>query len=303
MAYAIPIGIRLIALGIREVPPTTIEAAESMGASRRQVLTKVQLPQAWPSIMLGVNQMILLVMSMIVIAGLVGGGALGVDVVYGLTKGELGLGVEAGIAIVALAVVLDRITQGWGARGRTGAGSRIQTKRGEQRIRSRSGWIGGRHRRRRCSCSPPVGAAAAASRAVGSTQPLRAASGKWGGSVTIAVNPWDGSAANAEVAKAVLAKQGVTVTLKDIDENAVWAGLDSGSIDANLEVWPSGHASDIDTYIKEKKSVVDGGLLGPTRPHRLVHPGLRRQGAPRVQDVGGPQVGGRGQVLRDRGDR
>jgi glycine betaine/proline transport system substrate-binding protein len=88
-------------------------------------------------------------------------------------------------------------------------------------------------------------------------------SGKWGGAVTIAVNPWDGSAANAEVAKAVLEQQGVTVTLKDIDENAVWAGLDSGSIDANLEVWPSGHASDIDTYIKKKKSVVDGGLLGP----------------------------------------
>ncbi len=86
---------------------------------------------------------------------------------------------------------------------------------------------------------------------------------KWGGSVTIAVNPWDGSAANAEVAKAVLEKQGVKVTLKDIDENAVWAGLDSGSIDANLEVWPSGHQTDIDTYIKEKKSVVDAGLLGP----------------------------------------
>lgn len=128
MAYALPLGIRLISLGIREVPATTIEAAESMGASRRQVLTKVQLPQAWPSIMLGVNQMILLVMSMIVIAGLVGGGALGVDVVYGLTKGELGLGVEAGIAIVALAVILDRITQGWGDRGRTGRRSRIQTK-------------------------------------------------------------------------------------------------------------------------------------------------------------------------------
>ena len=126
MAYAIPIGIRLTALGIREVPPTTIEAAESLGAGRWQVLTKVQLPQAWPSIMLGVNQMILLVMSMVVIAGLVGGGALGVDVVYGLTKGELGLGVEAGIAIVALAVVLDRITQGWGGRGRAGAGSRTK---------------------------------------------------------------------------------------------------------------------------------------------------------------------------------
>ncbi|MEP6625956.1 MAG: glycine betaine ABC transporter substrate-binding protein, partial [Acidimicrobiia bacterium] len=88
-------------------------------------------------------------------------------------------------------------------------------------------------------------------------------SGKYGGNVTIAVNPWDGSAANANVAKVVLAKQGVTVALKDIDENAVWAGLDSGSIDANLEVWPSGHASDISTFITKKKSVVNGGLIGP----------------------------------------
>jgi glycine betaine/proline transport system substrate-binding protein len=86
----------------------------------------------------------------------------------------------------------------------------------------------------------------------------------FGGEVTIAVNPWDGSAANANVAKVVLEEQGVKVTLRDIDENAVWPALDSGTIDANLEVWPSGHAKDIDTYITQKKSVVDAGLLGAT---------------------------------------
>ena len=86
---------------------------------------------------------------------------------------------------------------------------------------------------------------------------------KLSGKVTLAVNPWDGSAANAEVAKAILAKQGVKVTLKEIDENAVWAGLDDGAIGANLEVWPSGHKKDIDTYVTSKKSVSDGGLLGP----------------------------------------
>jgi glycine betaine/proline transport system permease protein len=117
--YALPLGIRLTALGIQAVPPTTIEAAQAMGATRAQILWKVQLPQAWRSIMLGVNQTILMVFSVVIIAGLVGGGALGVDVVYGLTKDQLGLGVEAGIAIVALAIVLDRITQGWG--GRSGA--------------------------------------------------------------------------------------------------------------------------------------------------------------------------------------
>jgi glycine betaine/proline transport system permease protein len=112
--YAVPPGIRLTALGIRQVPAATIEAAVSTGATNRQILAKVQLPLAWRSMMLGVNQMILMVLSVVIIAGLVGGGALGLDVVYGLTKSQLGLGVEAGLAIVALAVVLDRITQAWG---------------------------------------------------------------------------------------------------------------------------------------------------------------------------------------------
>ena len=115
MVYALPIGIRLTALGIHEVPESTIEAAHAMGVTRGQLLFKVQLPQAWRSIMLGVNQTILMVFSVVVIAGLVGGGALGVDVVYGLTRHDLGLGIEAGIAIVALAVVFDRVTQGWGS--------------------------------------------------------------------------------------------------------------------------------------------------------------------------------------------
>jgi glycine betaine/proline transport system substrate-binding protein len=88
--------------------------------------------------------------------------------------------------------------------------------------------------------------------------------GKLSGSITLAVNPWDGSAANANVAKVILEKQGMTVKLTDIDENAAWPALDSDSIDANLEVWPSGHAKDVSTYIKTKKTVVDGGLIGPT---------------------------------------
>jgi glycine betaine/proline transport system permease protein len=125
VVYALPPGIRLTALGIREVPPETIEAARSTGATNLQVLTKVQLPLARRSIVLGLNQTILMVLSVVIIAGLVGGGALGVDVVYGLTKSQLGLGVEAGVAIVALAVVLDRVTQGWaaGARGGNGRGA------------------------------------------------------------------------------------------------------------------------------------------------------------------------------------
>ncbi len=111
--YAIPPVIRLTDLGLRGVGVESLEAADAFGSTRRQKLFKVQLPLAMPSIMLGVNQTVLMVLSMVIIAGLVGGGALGFEAVTGLAKSELGRGVEAGLAIVILAIVLDRITQGW----------------------------------------------------------------------------------------------------------------------------------------------------------------------------------------------
>jgi glycine betaine/proline transport system substrate-binding protein len=90
------------------------------------------------------------------------------------------------------------------------------------------------------------------------------ATGEAGAGIVLAVNPWTGSAVNANVAKVVLeSKLNTEVTLLDIDENATWPGLDAGDIDAVLEVWPSGHAADVSTYIDEKKSVVNLGLLGP----------------------------------------
>jgi glycine betaine/proline transport system permease protein len=112
--YALPPMIRLTSLGIRQVPPNTVEAARSFGSTPGQMLVKVQLPLALPSIMMGVNQSIMMALSMVIIAGLVGGGALGLEAVNGLARSDLGRGIEAGIAIVLLAVILDRITQGWG---------------------------------------------------------------------------------------------------------------------------------------------------------------------------------------------
>jgi glycine betaine/proline transport system permease protein len=116
--YAVPPCIRLVNLGLRQVPVAPREAAISFGATPRQELFKVQLPMAWRAIMLGVNQTILMVLAMVVIAALIGAGALGLETVYGLTKGEIGRGVAGGVSIVLLAIVLDRITQSWGERSR-----------------------------------------------------------------------------------------------------------------------------------------------------------------------------------------
>lgn len=121
VAYAAPVAIKLVADGIRGVSPTTVEAAESLGTSMGQMIRKVQLPMARGAVVLALNQGLLFVLSMVVIGALVGGGALGIIVVNGFAQAQLfGKGLAAAIAIVALGVMLDRITVHTAARyGRT----------------------------------------------------------------------------------------------------------------------------------------------------------------------------------------
>ena len=109
--YAFPVVVRLVERGVRDVAPETVEAASAFGATRRQVLTKVKIPLAGDAIMLGVNQGIIMVLAVVVIGGLVGSGGLGYLVAQGLVRGEFGLGVVASLAILALGIALDRVTQ------------------------------------------------------------------------------------------------------------------------------------------------------------------------------------------------
>ena len=112
VVYAIPPGIRLTALGIRQVNPESIEAATTFGASQRQVLWGVRIPLAMPSIILAVNQMVMMVLAMAIIAGMVGGGGLGYRSIEALTGANgAGLGIEVGLAVVIMATILDRLTQ------------------------------------------------------------------------------------------------------------------------------------------------------------------------------------------------
>jgi glycine betaine/proline transport system permease protein len=123
LIYALPPCIRLTDLGIRQVPHDRVEAATAFGATQNQLLRKVQLPLAKPSIMLGINQTIMMVLSVVIIAGLVGGEGLGYQVVNGLSH-DFGTGLVAGICILLLAIVIDRITQAMGQpAGRAQSGS------------------------------------------------------------------------------------------------------------------------------------------------------------------------------------
>ncbi|OOC55943.1 MULTISPECIES: ABC transporter permease [Nocardiopsis] len=112
VVFALPPVIRLVDDGIRGVPEPALEAARSQGSTGWQLLTKVELPMARGSLLLAVNQGIILVLSMVVIGALVGAGALGNDVVVGLAQSQLGLGLASGLAIVCLGLFLDRVTQG-----------------------------------------------------------------------------------------------------------------------------------------------------------------------------------------------
>ena len=112
--YALPAATRLTNLGIRQVEGEATEASRAFGATRGQTLRKVQLPLAAPSIIAGINQTVMLVLAMVVIAGLVGGGGLGLETVKGLRRTDsVGSGFVAGLAIVLLAMLLDRLLQAW----------------------------------------------------------------------------------------------------------------------------------------------------------------------------------------------
>lgn len=120
--FAIPPGVRLTELGLRQVDEEMVEAAHAFGASNAQTLRGVQFPLALPTIMAGINQVIMLALSMVVVAGLVGAGGLGAEVVRGLQRLNLGLAFEAGISVVIMAIFLDRVTEAAGRRARDAMG-------------------------------------------------------------------------------------------------------------------------------------------------------------------------------------
>lgn len=126
--YALPPLVRLTDLGIRQVPEDIVEAGQSFGCTPTQLLLRVQLPLARPSIMAGINQSVMMALGMIVIASMIGARGLGEDVLAGINNLDIGRGLQAGMAIVILAIVIDRISQafGKGQRHRSGMAKKLQ---------------------------------------------------------------------------------------------------------------------------------------------------------------------------------
>jgi glycine betaine/proline transport system permease protein len=112
--FAMPPAVRLTSLGIKHVNREIVEAGQAFGCTPWQLLYKVQFPNALPSIMQGVNQTIMMALSMVIIASMVGAGGLGNDVLASIQRLDIGLGFESGLSVVLLAIILDRITESFG---------------------------------------------------------------------------------------------------------------------------------------------------------------------------------------------
>ncbi len=117
--FAMPPAIRLTSLGIRQVPEDLVEVGEAFGSTPWQLLWKIQLPVALPTIMAGINQTMMLSLSMVVIAAMIGAGGFGAGVLYAIGQMKIGMGFENGVAVVIMAIILDRLTQGVGRSFRT----------------------------------------------------------------------------------------------------------------------------------------------------------------------------------------
>ncbi|MFK4147832.1 ABC transporter permease/substrate binding protein [Streptomyces sp. NPDC004065] len=263
LIFALAPGVRMTELGIRQVDADLVEAAEAFGTSPRDTLLRVQLPLALPTIMAGVNQVIMLGLSMVVIAGMVGTGGLGGAVNEAIGQLDIGFGFEAGVGIVVLAIYLDRVTGALGTRlsplGRraaartpAGAGARL--------------WA---HRPRPAVAVVGVVVLALVAGGMGLFGPVSGSNeasgsdiGK-GKHIRIGYIPWDEGIASTFLWKELLERRGFEVTTTQYAAGPLYTGLATGQVDFQTDAWlPTTHAE----YWKKYGDRLDdlGKWYGPT---------------------------------------
>ncbi|GAA0358759.1 ABC transporter permease/substrate binding protein [Actinoallomurus spadix] len=284
MIFSIPPGVRLTELGIKQVDKEMVEAAEAFGTPSARVLTRVQLPLALPTIMTGVNQVIMLSLSMVVIAGMVGAAGLGANVFAAITQYDLGAGAESGVAVVLLAIILDRMT---GA-----LGQRLAPTARRHAERAAQGGVSSvlRYRPRPAMALSGVVVFALLATTLGVAGSGGGGKGK---PITIGYIPWDEDVAVTQLWKTELEKKGYQVTLKQVDIGPMFAGLGQGDIDLYLDAWlPATHA---DYYNKYKDKLQDIGVWYQNASMQLAVP--KNDPANSVADLTGQSARYKGRIV------
>ncbi|MFC8101082.1 ABC transporter permease/substrate binding protein [Streptomyces sp. NPDC057363] len=243
LIFALAPGVRMTELGIRQVDKELVEAAEAFGTTPRNTLLRVQLPLALPTVMAGVNQVIMLGLSMAAIAGMVGTGGLGGDVMESIGQLNVGLGAEAGLAIVILAIYLDRMTSALGthvsplgrraaAKVRAAQGLKIWSYRPQPQVAVIGIVI--------------LGLVAGGMGVFGGSDDSKSvADGKnvgEGKKVSLGYVPWDEGIASTYLWKEILEQRGYEVEAKQFDAGPLYTSLAQGDIDLVTNSWlPTTH--------------------------------------------------------------
>ncbi|PBD00304.1 glycine betaine/proline transport system substrate-binding protein [Streptomyces sp. Ag82_O1-15] len=264
LIFALAPGVRMTELGIRQVDKDLVEAADAFGTTPRDTLLRIQLPLALPTVMAGVNQVIMLGLSMAAIAGMVGTGGLGGDVNEAIGQLNVGLGSEAGVAIVILAIYLDRMTSALGTQV-SPLGRRAAAK-----LRAAQGLKIWSYRPRAAVAVIGVVVLALVAGGMGmfggTDSTSTAADGQnvgQGKKITIGYIPWDEGVASTFLWKEILEERGFQVDAKQFDAGPLYTSLSQGDIDFETDSWlPTTH----EQYWKKYGSKLDdlGSWFGPT---------------------------------------
>jgi glycine betaine/proline transport system permease protein/glycine betaine/proline transport system substrate-binding protein len=264
IVFSLPPGVRMTELGIRQVDKELVEAAEAFGTTPRNTLLRVQLPLALPTIMAGINQVIMLGLSMVVIAGMVGGGGLGAAVYRAIGNVDVGLGFEAGISIVILAMYLDRMT---------GALGRQVSPLGRRALAKAKSLTGGlkiwNHRPQPALAVVGIVVLALVAGGMGMFGKAQSAGASdasnvgRGKKVSIGYIPWDEGIASTFLWKEMLERRGYEVETKQLEAGALYTGLAGGQVDFETDSWlPVTHAQYWKKYQRKLEDV--GSWYGPT---------------------------------------
>ncbi|MET7848154.1 ABC transporter permease/substrate binding protein [Streptomyces avermitilis] len=264
LIFALAPGVRMTELGIRQVDKELVEAADAFGTAPRNILLRVQLPLALPTVMAGVNQVIMLGLSMAAIAGMVGTGGLGGDVNEAIGQLNVGLGSEAGVAIVILAIYLDRMTSALGTQV-SPLGRRAAAK-----LRAAQGLKIWSYRPRAAVAVVGVVVLALVAGGMGifggttsSTAASDAENVGQGKKVTIGYIPWDEGVASTFLWQEILEQRGFQVEAKQFDAGPLYTSLAQGDIDFQTDSWlPTTHAQYWKKYGKQLDDL--GSWYGPT---------------------------------------